>query len=92
MKRSQPGSWEQTEIDVFADKEALQSDVLDSPSDWDEEATVATETEEEHLRRWKAEQANKVRNRCKLVTFQSRNLLWRLCTLPLPPPMHLPHD
>lgn len=69
MKRSQPGSWEQTEIDVFADKEALQSDVLDSPSDWDEEATVATETEEEHLRRWKAEQANKVRNICKLVTF-----------------------
>jgi hypothetical protein len=69
MKRSQPDSWEQTEIDVSVDEEALQSDVLDSPSDWDEEATVATETEEEHLRRWKAEQANKVRNICKLVTF-----------------------
>jgi hypothetical protein len=87
MKRSQPDSWDQTEIDMFADEGALQSGVLGSPSDWDEDATMATETDEEHLRRWKAEQANKVRNICKIFTFQSRNPLWRLCTLPLPPPM-----
>ncbi len=60
MKRSKAESWDNMELGYVPDGEALQGDEFfaeDLATDCEEEVPM---TEKEQLRRWKAEQANKV--------------------------------